>query len=308
MKANFGLKTRGLMIAVFSEILFGMSFIFIRLCIENVSVFTLLSWRCIVAFIAMTGCVAAGLLDVNLKKRNLKPLLLISLFQPVLYYILETMGVRLTTASESGVLVACIPIITMIFSAVFLKDKPTGKQAVCMIVTVIGAVLIGVGGDITASGNLLGYLFLLLAMCSEGAYSITSQKVQEFNSAEKTYAMVTSGVVVFTGVAVIEHIHSGTMMEYITMPFNDFRFGICILFLGLGCNVIAFFCANYAISVIGATKRAALAGIASIVSLVGGVFYLGETFTGMQVFATVLVLCGAFGVNAFGKKNDDQEG
>ncbi|MDD6042550.1 MAG: DMT family transporter [Eubacteriaceae bacterium] len=301
MDKKQNLKTKGLMIAIFSEFLFGSSYIFIRLCVEDVSVFTLLSWRCIIAFIAMTICVMMGWLDVNMKGRNLKPLFLISLFQPVLYFIMETLGIRLTTASESGVIISCIPIITMCFSAVFLKDRPTRKQVVFMIITVIGAILISVGGELKASGSLLGYLFLLLAMCSEGAYSITSQKVQEFNSAEKTYAMVTAGAIVFTGFALIEHISKGTLVEYITMPFTNYMFGICILFLGLGCNVIAFFCANYAISTIGATRRASLAGIATVVSLLGGLLLLHETFSGIQFVATVLILTGAFGVNKFGK-------
>lgn len=304
MKNSIGLQSSGIAIAVFSEILFGSSYIFIRLCVNDVSVFTLLSWRCIIAFIAMTACVFMGFLDVKLKARDLRPLLLISIFQPVSYYIMETLGVRLTTASESGVIIACIPIITMTMSAIFIKDMPTKKQVVCMIVTVLGAILIGFGGELQASGSVIGYLFLLLAMCAEGGYSITSQIAHEFNSAEKTYAMVVSGTIVFTGFALVEHITKGTLMYFVTLPFKDHLFAICILFLGLGCNVVAFFCANYAISIIGATKRAALAGIASITALLGGVFILHESFTGLQVFATVLVLLGAFGVNLFGKPEE----
>lgn len=295
-------QAKGIAVAVFSEILFGSSYIFIRLCIKDVSIFTLLSWRCIIAFISMSLCVARGWLKIRYKTRNIKPLIAISIFQPVSYYIMETLGVRLTTASESGVIIACIPIITMTMSAIFIKDIPTKKQVVCMWITVIGAILISFGGELKASGNFLGYFFLLLAMCAEGGYSITSQKAHEFNSAEKTYSMVISGTIVFTSFAIIEHTAKGTLMYYLSLPFVNHTFGICVLFLGLGCNVIAFFCANYAISIIGATKRAALAGIASITALLGGVFILKESFTELQVFATFLVLLGAFGVNLFEKK------
>ncbi len=297
MKTLKNTYAMGIVIALFSEVLFGLSFVFIRLCVNEVSVFTLLSWRTVTAFIAMTICACLGIIKIDLKGKDLKPLLLLSFFQPVLYFIMETLGVQRTTAAESGVLLACIPMITMLFSSVFLKDKPTGRQAFFMVVTVTGAVMIGMGGELQTSSSFLGYFFLLIAMCSEAAYSITSQSLKGFNSAEKTYAMITSGAVVFTGCALVEHGMKGTVTEFLTLPFHDMEFLICILYLALGCNVIAFLCANFSISIIGATKRASFAGIASVVSILGGVFYLGESFTMIQVIATVLVLVGAYGVN-----------
>lgn len=288
-------------IALFSEVLFGLSFIFIKMIVGDVSVFTLLSWRSLFAFTAMTICVLTGVLKVNLKGKNIKPLLMLSFFQPVAYFIMETMGVRFTTASESGTILACIPIVTMIFSAFFLKDKPSRRQVFFMILSVTGAMIIGLVNGFSASSNVAGYLFLLVAMCSESAYAITSQKLKDFNSAEKTYAMVTSGAIVFTGVALVEHGIGGTMSYYLSLPFTDMNFLICILYLSIGCSVIAFFCANYSIAVIGATRRASFAGLATVTSILGGVLYLHESFSLIQGAATVLILVGAYGVNKKGE-------
>lgn len=297
MKSRTNKQTGAVMIALFSEVLFGLSFIFIRMCVTTVSVFTLLSWRSLFAFAVMTVCALLGIVKIDLKGKNLRPLLLLSLFQPVSYFIFETLGVRLTTASESGTILACIPIVTMIFSTVFLKDKPTRSQVFFMLLSVTGAVIIGAINGLTASSNAIGYLFLLGAMCSESAYAITSQKLKDFNSAEKTYAMITSGAIVFTGCALVEHGLHGTLAYYLTLPFTDTGFLACVLYLSLGCSVIAFFCANYSIFVIGATRRAAFAGLATITSIIGGVFYLHESFSLIQGIATILILAGAYGVN-----------
>ena len=261
-------------IALFSEILFGLSFIFIKMCVSSISIFTLLSWRGLTAFAAMTVCALLGIIKIDLKGKNLRPLLLLSFFQPISYFVMETLGIRLTTASESGTILACVPIVTMIFSTIFLKDKPTKRQVFFMMMSVTGAVIIGLLGGFQASSNVLGYLFIVGAMCSESAYAITSQKLKGFNSAEKTYAMVASGAVVFTGCALVEHTIKGTLAYYLTLPFTDTNFLICILYLSLGCSVVAFFCANYSISIIGATRRAAFAGLATVTAIIGGVFYL----------------------------------
>lgn len=283
---------------------FGLSFIFIKMCVTEIPVFTMLAWRNIIALAAMTVCVFTGILDVNLKGKNIKPLLVLSLFQPILYYIFEALGVKLTTASESGIIIACIPIMTMIFSIFFLKDKPAKLQVFFMILTVAGAVIVAGIGGLQTSSNVLGYFILILAVCSDSAYSITSQKLKNFTSAEKTYAMCVCGAVVFTLCAVIDSGINGTVKELFTLPFTDMGFLACVLYLAIGCNIIAFLCANYAISIIGATRRAAFAAVSTVITVVAGVFYLHEPFSWLQAIATAMILAGATGVN-FAAKRDE---
>ena len=108
----------GTLAASVASLLFGLSFMFVKQSVNNVSAFTLLSWRFLFAFVAMTLCSLLGIFKIQLRGKDLKPLLLIAIFQPLIYFIGETFGVALTTASESGTVLACIPIVTLILSAV----------------------------------------------------------------------------------------------------------------------------------------------------------------------------------------------
>ena len=49
-----------------------------------------------------------GVLKVNLRAKNLCPLLILGLIQPVLYFIFETIGIALTSAPEASIVVALI--------------------------------------------------------------------------------------------------------------------------------------------------------------------------------------------------------
>ncbi len=82
---------------------------------------------------------------------------------------METLGIRLTTASESGTILACVPIVTMIFSTIFPQGQTDQKTSLFMMMSVTGAVIIGLLGGFQASSNVLGYLFIVGAMCSESA-------------------------------------------------------------------------------------------------------------------------------------------
>ena len=59
--------------------------------------------------------------------------------------------------------------------------------------------------------------------------------------------------------------------------------------------------ANYALVAIGATRRAVFGGLGTITAILGGVLILGESFSAIQIVATILILTGVYGVN-FGSK------
>ena len=142
MKKDTSKQVLGMVSATASSLLFGLSFMFVKQSVNNVSAFTLLSWRFLFAFFGMCICALFGLLKISLRRKPLKPLLLIALFQPILYYIVETWGIALTTATESGIVIACIPIVTVILSALMLKEPPTRRQTLSIVLSVAGLSLI----------------------------------------------------------------------------------------------------------------------------------------------------------------------
>ena len=55
-------------------------------------------------------------------------------------FIGETMGISLTTASESGAILACIPVVSLVAFTFILCEKPTKKQVIGILVTLIGVI------------------------------------------------------------------------------------------------------------------------------------------------------------------------
>ena len=282
---------------VLAALLFGFSFLFVKLSVARVSTLTLLSWRFFIAFVAMGLLALFKIIKIDLRGKNLWPLLLIAAFQPVLYYIAETAGIKRTTASESGTLLACIPIVTLLFSGPLLHEPPTKTQVAGIVISVIGVVSIALVKGFSSSLDILGYAFLIVAMFSDSFFVLFSRKAAAFNSAEKTFVMMTLGALVFGGAAFVEHGINGTVMELITLPFLDKDFLFSILYLGVGCCAIGFFLCNYGIELIGATRSASFAGLTTVISVLAGVLILKEPFSIWQGIGTLLVLLGVYGAN-----------
>lgn len=141
----------GSLCALGCEVLYGLSYLFTKQTAETASPLALLGWRFVVALAAMSLCVALGFIPVRLKGRRLGPLLRVALFCPCLYFIGETVGIRETTVTESGVFLACVPALSLLASTVILKKKPTKRQIIGILVTFLGVVTTVVAVGLSSS-------------------------------------------------------------------------------------------------------------------------------------------------------------
>jgi len=292
----------GVTCALAAEVLFGFSFLFTKTATASVSALTLLSWRFLVAFSAINICILLRLIQVNFRNKPIRPLLLIAIFQPVLYFIAETIGIDLTTASESGTIIAFYPLLTLVCSAWILRHVPTIRQIAGIGIATAGVVLIVLTQGAKASFNPVGYFLLFAALFSCSLYSVFSEREVTFTSAEKTYVMMGLGAIIFTALALIEHGINGTMAEYLALPFRSKEFLMTISYLGIGSSVAAFLLYNTAISNIGANGAASFVGVSTIVTEAASVLILKEHLSVYQIIGTALIIAGVYVANLALKK------
>jgi len=287
----------GIGFALACQFIFGFSLLFTRTATYLVSPMTLLSWRFIIAFAFYNICVLLRIIKVDFRGKSLRPLILIAIFHPFMYFVGETIGVSQTSASESGTMISTIPIVTLLCSIIVLKIIPTKLQAIGIAVTVFGVVIIVFSQGIDAVFNPFGYAMLLLATVSYSLYAVFAQKAEEFTGAEKTYIMIALGAISFTTIALIENALNGTLSTFAVLPFTNISFLVSVLYLGIGSSVGAFLFYNIAIDKIGATRTTSFSGISTIIAIVAGVFILQENFTFFQGIGAVLVIGGVYLTN-----------
>lgn len=225
------------------------------------------------------------------------PVLLISLFDPVLYFIGETFGISHTSASESGVFLACIPVAALIASTVMLHKRPSRQQVIGILITLIGVLITVLASNATTSLSIIGYLFLLLAVCSYALYTVFVEKAVDFTGIEATYMMLIAGALVFVTLALTEAKLNHSLTSLITLPMTDTAFLTAVLYQAIGSSVLALFLSNYAIAKVGVNRAASFIGISTVVSIIAGVLFLGEHFGGYQIIGAVIIITGVYLAN-----------
>lgn len=287
----------GSLCAIGCEILFGLSYLFTKEAGQTASTLALLGWRFLVAALFLLILFVIGLIRVNFKGKSIKYVLLAAIFSPVLYFLGETLGINLTTASESGAFLASIPVMALIAATLILKEKPSKHQIVGIAITVSGVLLSVMAVGISASFSVLGYAMLFLAVLFYALYCVYVDKASHFTGVELTVVMILLGFLVFASLAIGEAIVHQNLSQLIILPFENKTFALAILYQGIGCSVLAFFLSNVAIAKIGVNRTASFIGVSTAVAIVFGVLILGESFTGLQIFGVLAIMIGVYTSN-----------
>ena len=104
-------KYLSLFLAATAYIIWGCSFMFIRIALQGASPEILLATRFLIALLLMQCLLFTGKVKISLRGKNIKGLLLLVILDPVLSFSFEVYGVFYTNATLAGAMMALHPII-----------------------------------------------------------------------------------------------------------------------------------------------------------------------------------------------------
>lgn len=288
-------------------LIIGFSFIFVKVALRHATPIDLLAHRFTTATIGLLlFYVLIRKKRPAIDRRSLPPLLLLSLFYPLLLFSFQTIGLKFTTASEAGILSALTPVFTVILALLFLKEKNNLLQNLSVILSVAGVVYIMYrnGFSMISRDTLKGNLFILLSVLSIAIYYILGRKAnRQFNSMDITLFLSFTACVIFNLISVAIHVRSGTMSLYFA-PFKAPGFLWSILYLGILSTFLTSFLGNNALASIPASQVAIFNNLSPVISVFGGVLFLHETLHIWHIIGGVMVLAGIFGVNYFRNRQE----
>ena len=285
------------------SVLFGLSFMFTREALDILAPMQLLSFRFALAALCLTVLRLVGVIRVDLRGKNLNSLFVVALFQPVLYFSFETTGVKLTSASEAGMIMGLIPVVVVLLEVPFFKSAPSIKQLASVVLSVAGVFFIVVmKGNVELGYNIWGTLALIGAVLAAGMYNIYSKKsTLAFTPVEITYLMMWTGALLFNGIVLIQHIAGGTLGSMF-LPLAQPRILAAIVYLGIFSSVLAFFLMNFMLSKIRASQTATYINLTTVVAILGGILFRGETFAWFQGVGAFMIILGVWGTAWFGRE------
>ena len=233
------------------------------------------------------------------------------LFAIILNQCVYVTGVSMTSPVDASIITTTLPIVTMIFAAIFIKEPITGRKAGGVLLGACGALLLLFGNRLlpgasvsAASGHsssLTGDLLCFLAQCSYAIYLVI------FRDLIKKYSPVTLMKWMFTFASVIMIPISGrslaltgwssiSMTEYAELAYVlVFGTFLCYLIVPVGQKYLR------------PTLVAMYNYVQPVVAAVAAIIWGMDSFNILKVVAVVLLFSGVLLVNRSKARHREDE-
>ena len=287
-------ERKGLLAAAICHFLWGLSFMASRIALNTAPVIVLLSHRFLTAFLVMSLFALTGAADCRLRSKPLRPLLILGLMEPVIYFFGEQYGILHSTTIFSGVMISTIPIFSILAAVPVLKEKPTMGQILFSLLSVGGVIGVGLLNRDSGTLDWIGVVALLVAVFSAVVYTLLSRGISgRYTSFQRTYSMLGVGAVVFTAMALVSV--RGDMAAYVR-PLASPGYAAAVVYLAILCSVVCYFLSSYCLSVLSVARATVFANLTTAVSVLAGALILREPLSPLGALCCVLILIGIYGV------------
>ena len=293
---------------ILKNVIYGASVFFTSSLSNSTDVLDLLSLRFLMSFTALFLLKTAGILKIRVGLRDVfkpterhafvKPLLLSALFEPLLYMMLETLGITMTTGITAGVILSLPPVFSAIFEVLILKEHSSNLKKFFLALGVVGVIYIAVNTNSSAGKDTpLGILCLVAAVISGCLYGAFSRKASShFSPFEVSYIACMMAATFFNSINVIRHLIKGDLLHYFDPYFNPQNL-IGFVFLAIFCTVLAASMNNYALGRLPVTTVTAFGGISTFVTIAIGCLIGKERLYGFHFVGLTLIVIRMVGVS-----------
>ena len=276
-------KTIAYIFLIGTIVVWGISFVSMKLVLEVFSPVAL----AFVRFVIATSILVIIMLKTSkekVEKKDLKLMALSGFLGISLYFWCENNGVMRISANSSSIIVATLPVGTLIAEAIAYKTKITMKSVISIILSFIGVYFV-IGND-KISGSPVGYLFMFGSIAAWSLYMIFTKPLFE------KYSNIT----ITTYQAIF-----GTLAFIPLMPFESIKFELInstiiinLLFLAILCSTMANFAYTYSMKELGIGITSLSLNLIPVVTFLFSFLILKENLNLLQVFGALLIIYSVY--------------
>jgi len=274
---------------VISMLCWAISFIWSKGALEVYGPLTILSLRLALASVVlMSFSKLIGKLN-KIQKGDYKYLILLSFFEPFIYFIGETYGLQRVSPTIAAVIIATIPLFLPYVAWYFFKERITKFKVFGTILSFIGVLLVVINNHMELNADIYGVLLLLLAVFAAIGYTAVLNKLShKYNSFTIVSWQSTLGLIGFIPLMLM--IELPETMET-GMVWQGLR---PIMLLGIFGSILAFVFFTHSIKVLGVTRSGVFTNAIPVLTSLFSFILLGERLLNINYLGIFIVVVGLF--------------
>jgi drug/metabolite transporter (DMT)-like permease len=228
-----------------------------------------------------------------IQKRDIVPIFLLGFFGLVVYHLGLNYGEMYISPSVASLIIATIPVFTVIFATLLLKEKTTKKIVIGITLSLSGVIIISLTGT-TGNPFEVSYLSAALAVLVSAivgaGYTIAGKKLLERYSAFS----LTVYAFLFGSLGLLPFLSSSLITEATTLSWTGWG---AVLFLALLPTVVGYILWYVALEIKTASEISVFLYFIPVLSTIISYFLFQEPVTWLFILGGVLVIGGLIIVN-----------
>lgn len=210
-------------------------------------------------------------------------------FEPFIYFLGESYGLKYVSSTVAAVIVATIPLISPVFAWYFFKEKLKWMNVAGLAFSFLGVGLVVLNGSFKFDASPLGVGLEFIAVLAAIAYSLVLRKlVLRYNTLSIIAYQNIIGVVLFLPVWLAVDFN-----DFISRPFHPEAFR-AIIMLAVFASTLAFVFFTQSIRQIGVNRSNSFINLIPVFVAILSFFILKEELIGQQIVGILIVVAGLF--------------
>ncbi len=265
------------------------SFIWFKVAYQGYNPITVVIFRLTIAALLIT-IIAAFLKRLQKpSKEDFWLFILMAFFEPFIYFLGESYGLKYVSSTVAAVIVATIPLISPVFAWYFFKERLKWMNVAGLAFSFFGVGLVVLNGSFQFDASPLGVGLEFIAVFAAIAYSIVLRKlVFRYNTLSIIAYQNIIGIVFFLPVWLVVDFN-----DFISRPFHPEAFR-AIIFLAVFASTLAFVFFTQSIRQIGVNRSNTFINLIPVFVAILSYFILKESLGTQQIVGIFIVVIGLF--------------
>src|SRR6267142_5291917 len=273
---------RSLLLFIAMSVIWGISYLFIRIGVRELSPVVLVFARCAISALILLPIVLARGELRGLFKHWL-PLVAFAAVEIGIPWFMLSSAEQKITSSLAGLLVSAVPLVGVVIATAFGNREHLGLASISGLLLGLAGVAAIVGFDLRASSLLALVAMAVVVVCYAAGPVIVARYLSEAPSMGVTAVALAGCALVYAPLAALQWPRSVPPLDVI----------VSVLVLAVVCTALAFVLFFALIAAIGPVRATVITYINPAVAAVVGVLVLHENFTAGMLIGFVLVLAGS---------------
>ncbi|MDP4143052.1 MAG: DMT family transporter [Bacillota bacterium] len=270
--------------AMLVMIIWGMSYLSIKIVVAEINPILSAFYRFLIAGVILIIIKKMQHSNEKVLKEDRLKMALGGLFGVGLYFFFENYSIAFTTASNVAILIASIPIFTLIAQKIIFNEEITKTKLIGTIFSVVGIIIIVASKDkisLFSTGTIGDLMALACALCWV-IYNIIN------SSFKGNYSSIT----ITTYQSIWGCIFLSPSLVFVSNSIPSAKVILNILFLSVFCSCVGYVLYNYALNYLGATVLTTYINLQPIITLIAAVIILRERITISQLIGCFTIILG----------------